>query len=201
MSKNTKEYTNTYRILWIIIDAVIVLIAAIWIHYSNSISSTTDYLTYWGFIASILAGLATIFEIANSSANSKRLSDEINERTISIEESANELKNTNKIISISECGVLLDQIIDQVDSELFNEAVIYIREIRKIILKTELKELLDEKIEVDSKIQLYYDYYETERRIEAYRSAKKGMGRIAKYQIVRAKIFYANFRTMLLKRI
>lgn len=204
MSKETVEYSNKYRKLWIVLDALVFLIA-VWGCCGDCFKTTIDYFTYWGFIISLLAGLATFFEIVNSSANSKKLSEEINERTISIEESANELKNSNKLISASECTVLLDQIIDLVDSERFDEAVIYIREIRKNISKTELKRIFDEKIEVfvdvKTKESICYDYYEMERMIEAYRTSKKGKGAVAKYQIVRAKIFYAGFRTKLSRMI
>lgn len=197
MNQEKIKYKNTYRILWIALDIIAFFIALIWAHISNSFTSDIDYYTYWGFIVSALASIATILEIANSSANSKSLSEEINERTVSIEKSANELKQTNKLISISECGIILDQIIDFIDSEQFNEAVIYIREIRKNISKTDLKSIFDKEIEVDDEKHICQTFYEMERKIEAYRSSKKGKGYIPKYKIVRAKIFYANFRTLL----
>ncbi|MBR2212459.1 MAG: hypothetical protein IJ896_13615 [Fibrobacter sp.] len=201
MAKKSDEYSNAFRFIWIAVDVVMAFVAVAWAHNNASFASTMDYFTYWGFVVSVLAGLATFFEILNASVNSKKLSEEINERTISIEKSANELKNSNKLISASECTVLLDQIIDLVDSERFDEAVVYIREIRKNLLKTELKRIFDEKIkvyvDVKTKQSICYDYYEMERMIEAYRTSKKGKGAVAKYQIVRAKIFYASFRTNL----
>lgn len=205
MSKTSEEYSNMFRVIWIIVDVVAFIVAVISAHSADFFNSTMDYFTYWGFVVSALAGVATLFEIVNSSVNSKKLSDEINERTISIEQSANELKSTNKLISATECTVLLDHIIDLVDSERFDEAVIYIREIRKIISKTELKGIFDKKIEVyvdeKNKTSICFDFYEMERMIEAYRTSKKGKGAVAKYQIVRAKIFYAGFRTMLSRMI
>ena len=164
MEKKSDEYSNTFRFIWIAVDVIVAIVAVIWAHDNVSFSSTMDYFTYWGFVVSVLAGLATLFEILNTSMNNKRLSEEINERTIIIEKSANELKNSNKLISASECTVLLDHIIDFIDSERFDEAVIYIREIRKSISKTELKAIFDEKIEVyadvKTKESICYDCYD-----------------------------------------
>lgn len=198
MSEEKLSYSHTYRKIWIVVDIVVLLASIVWFDFSNEINS--DFFTFWGFVVSVLAGVATIFEIMDSTAGSRTLSDEINIRTKSIEKTANELKNKNELISISECAVLLDQIIDLVHEEKFDEAIIYIREIRKNISKTELKILFNEKIEVDNSSHESFDFYEMERMVEAYRSAKRGSGRVPKYKVVRAKIYYAGLRTNVLNK-
>lgn len=162
-----------YRRIWVIID-LLLLIGAIIVYAKVDVNTYVNDFTYWGFVVAVVGIIISILEVLNtlSSINSKF-----------------------DIMSIAECADILDRIIDSINAEQFENAIIFIREIRKIAVKTTCKKILDEKILVNRK---KFTFYDMESNIESYRTAQTSGTRIAKDQIVNAKKYYVQLRTKLL---
>lgn len=189
---------NLWRLIWWISAPIIWGVGIIYFNSVEKVNVINECLSYWGFIITLFAMMVTVCEVLHSMARTKKISEEINVRTLQIEQSANALITEKEIMSISECSVMVDNVINLINESRFDVAILLIHEIRKVLCKTKRKEVLQKKIKDSlSQNNVEYDFCDMEKKIEGYRTSCQGAGRVNKDQKTSAKQFFVEFRNVL----
>lgn len=198
-----KKYSHSFRKAWIVIDLIIISVTVIIYNNIENLTIYSDSFTYWGFAIAIIAVIISIFEILDSLSCTKELTAAVTEKTKDIEKQNQELINninsvihTNQVMLITECIDSIDLIIDYIDKQLFDIAIILIRQVRKNISKID-SNLLNLTIKPLTYKGCNNTFSSMEKTVESYRTSQTKATKISKNDVTEAKHYFAELRNKL----